>query len=237
MYQICQELGLRISNDPAHNFDLAVKWKDSTIYQPGPVLYRLAPRGRIVNLNCNDISKPHVDEIFKDAFGYSPVVDPLTYSGECVKKSISNAMHDGQIIQCPIPELEAGYIYQIIIDNQVDDQYVMDVRVAVFDNLIPCALIWLKPVESRFTVDIVERQLVDPSTLFSKEEQLKIIEFARKMGLDYGELDILRNRADGRIYIIDVNNTPDGPPPHAKGAKESIQVRAAAFTQAFLNRH
>jgi hypothetical protein len=34
---------------------------------------------------------------------------------------------------------------------------------------------------------------------------------ARKMGIDYGEFDILRDK-DGRIYVVDVNNTPWGPP-------------------------
>lgn len=32
------------------------------------------------------------------------------------------------------------------------------------------------------------------------------------MGLDYGELDILRNNLDGRIYVVDVNKTLWGPP-------------------------
>jgi len=32
------------------------------------------------------------------------------------------------------------------------------------------------------------------------------------MALDYGELDVLRNKNDGKIYIVDVNNTPQGPP-------------------------
>ena len=33
----------------------------------------------------------------------------------------------------------------------------------------------------------------------------------KKMSVDYGELDVLRDK-DGRIYVVDVNNTPAGPP-------------------------
>jgi hypothetical protein len=32
------------------------------------------------------------------------------------------------------------------------------------------------------------------------------------MGLDYGELDAVRDAASGRLYVLDVNNTPFGPP-------------------------
>ena len=31
------------------------------------------------------------------------------------------------------------------------------------------------------------------------------------MGLDWGGLDVLRDRADGRIYVVDVNKTDVGP--------------------------
>ena len=36
--------------------------------------------------------------------------------------------------------------------------------------------------------------------------------FTAAMGLDFGGLDILRDRADGRIYIVDANKTDMGPP-------------------------
>lgn len=34
----------------------------------------------------------------------------------------------------------------------------------------------------------------------------------RIMGLDYGELDVLRDTEDGKLYVADVNNTPWDPP-------------------------
>jgi hypothetical protein len=32
------------------------------------------------------------------------------------------------------------------------------------------------------------------------------------MHLDWGGLDVLRDRADGRLYVVDVNKTDMGPP-------------------------
>lgn len=56
------------------------------------------------------------------------------------------------------------------------------------------------------------------------------------MGLDWGELDILRNKDDGRAYIVDVNNTPAGPPNHlSKEDKErALQQLATTFARVFL---
>jgi hypothetical protein len=32
------------------------------------------------------------------------------------------------------------------------------------------------------------------------------------MGLDYGEVDVVRDAGDKRIYVLDLNKTPLGPP-------------------------
>ena len=47
--------------------------------------------------------------------------------------------------------------------------------------------------------------------VFSADELAMIARFNARMGLDWGGLDILRDRADGRIYIVDVNKTDLGP--------------------------
>jgi hypothetical protein len=46
------------------------------------------------------------------------------------------------------------------------------------------------------------------------------------MGLDFGELDILRDNDDGRIYIVDVNNTPSGP-------RRGVHMQEADYDQFF----
>ena len=48
--------------------------------------------------------------------------------------------------------------------------------------------------------------------------------FCRAFDLDYGGLDIMRDKVDGRIYIVDVNYTPFGPP-----VELSVADRATAL--------
>ena len=67
----------------------------------------------------------------------------------------------------------------------------------------------------------------------SKKE--KILLFCRRMGLDYGELDMLRDREDGRLYIVDVNNTPFGPPHGLPKAHAADAVRTLAENFAVLS--
>ena len=45
---------------------------------------------------------------------------------------------------------------------------------------------------------------------FSADERTAILAFCRRMGLDFGELDVLRANDDGQIYILDANKTPGG---------------------------
>ena len=66
-----------------------------------------------------------------------------------------------------------------------------------------------------------------------------MLRFARALGIDYGELDILRDRDDGRIYIVDVNNTPFGPPNHLpwSDSRRAVRRLAHAVSEQFLEGH
>jgi hypothetical protein len=68
-----------------------------------------------------------------------------------------------------------------------------------------------RPRAERFENHNTSVSLGDPKKLFSADEIEKIGVFAREMKLDWGGLDILRDRASGRLYIVDVNKT-DMPP-------------------------
>ena len=48
--------------------------------------------------------------------------------------------------------------------------------------------------------------------ILSIDEAEKIRLFCERMKLDYCELDVLRDKNNGRIYIVDANSTPAGPP-------------------------
>ena len=153
MYQMCLMLGYHMTGNPHAGFDAAVRWKDTTIDTPGAVLEETARSCQVINLRCNDISKEHVEEVFREVFGYGTLVDPRTYQGECVEKSNLNAMHNGRIVQCPIEQPDPGSVYQMLIDTQVSETKVMDHRVPYFGGNIPCVLKWYKPLGKRFYVD------------------------------------------------------------------------------------
>jgi phosphohistidine swiveling domain-containing protein len=68
-----------------------------------------------------------------------------------------------------------------------------------------------RPVIDRFANYNSSVSLTTPDRVFSPEELDSIGRFCAAMRLDWGGLDILRDRVDGRLYIVDVNKT-DMPP-------------------------
>lgn len=215
IYQICLLLGYDVTNNPNQKFDLVIKWKRyETFAKNDNILSCFSSQNiNVLNINCEDVSKIKVDQIFHHVFGYSSIVDPLSYTGKCVVKSNLNAQHDGRIISCPIQTKEADFIYQKLIDNEVEEGRVLDYRVPIFKKNIPFVYIYLKKnltEEQRFFgyPSLVSVDLVDAQAVFSDDEIHKIIHFCQMLGLDYGELDVLRDKNDERLYIIDANNTP-----------------------------
>lgn len=215
LYQICLLLGYDVTDDPQRKFDLAVKWERyATFFPKDHVLSELSQQNNnIINLNCQDVSKDYTNKVFEQVFGYSLGVNPLTYTGKCVAKSNLNAQHDGKIIDCPISQVKSGVTYQKLVDNEVQEDAVLDYRVPIFKNKIPLVYLYLKRNQNatqRFFgyPSLISVELADTEAVFSQDEINKIISFCQKIGLDYGELDILRDRQDRHIYIVDANNTP-----------------------------
>ena len=170
-----------------------------------------APLARdALNARCTDVSKSHVASTFEAVFGYPLQVDPATHQGPIVEKSEKNGVHDGRIMgldEAP----RADCVYQRLIDTTDADGSANDLRTLCVGG-IP-VLVWLKvkPAGARFAIHNRIASLRDPAEIFSHEEIALIGRFAARMGLDWGGLDILRERTDGRIYIVDVNKTDVGP--------------------------
>ena len=59
---------------------------------------------------------------------------------------------------------------------------------------------------------------------------------AAALRVEYGEIDAVRDRSSGQLYIVDVNPTPFGPPNHIdrRGYYRAIARMADAFQRAFL---
>ncbi|PLX22440.1 MAG: hypothetical protein C0599_06365 [Salinivirgaceae bacterium] len=216
--KILDRLNYNISSSLKLPYSKIIHWQDTTYREYDDTILTLAEKERVINFNCRDISKTKVDELHQEVFGYSTVIDPQKYEGKCVKKNILNAKHDGIILDCPINETpEEGFIYQKLIDNQYDETMVEDIRVSIIGNKIPLAILKYKPVEKRFggfrkNQDGIKAPVVkEPGEVFSREEMENITILCQKIGLDVGEIDVLRNKNDGKIYVIDINNTPTGP--------------------------
>jgi hypothetical protein len=238
LFKVIRELQYNITNNPRIKHDLTIYWDNTTYRYPDDKIIEIGRKEKIVNFNSRDISKSHVEKVFSDVFGYSISVDPKTFEGSLVKKNEKNAAHDGVIIR-GLVEPEEGYIYQKIINNRYNSKLVVDMRVPVINGKIPFIYLKYKPITRRFAHFREAKQKIKPtevhqvSQLLSDEEISKIGVFCQRIGLDYGEIDILRDNNDKRIYIIDVNNTPYGPSV-GKLKKECINKLSVFFKKEYF---
>lgn len=224
IWPVCQLAGVKIVEDPAQA-DLHFYFEDREFL----IAPRSAPSAKpAFNTGCYDIRKSVVARIFKETFGYELTIDPLTHKGPAVEKSEANGKHDGHIIQCPIERPKPGCVYQRIIENTFNGAEHVDIRTPVVGGKIPCVFLKRRTRDLRFTNENHRVDLAETNTLFSTEEQQKIQQFTRAMSLDFGGLDILRDREDGRIYIVDVNKTDMGPPSAMPGADKLKAMRSLA---------
>lgn len=164
---------------------------------------------KAINDRIDDISKNYVAEVFKTVFGYSVDIDPLTYQGKAVQKSDANATHDGEVVECPLmPEaVKPESVYQKLIDSTFDGSRSEDLRMAYVGGEIPVVFRKYKVIEKRFGTDYDHVDVWTADEAFSKEEQGDLIDFCEAMGLDFGAVDVMRDKHDGRIYVVDVNKT------------------------------
>ncbi len=212
-YKLCALLGYAVTRYPNRPVDVVFKRYDTTVFDPAILSELNIPQSAIVNSESIDISKKHVNDVFEKVFGYPLRVDPLRYQGRIVQKSNSNAAHDGKILQGPLTEadLVPGTTYQKAIDNtKIRPGYAEVFRVPIHGQTIPVTYHKFRKIETQFTSNGENASLVDPASVFSSQEQRLLLSMASSMGTDYCEVDVLRD-TDGRIYVIDVNNTPWGP--------------------------
>ncbi|MDQ3697673.1 MAG: hypothetical protein M3373_06570 [Gemmatimonadota bacterium] len=235
LYRLFHTRGWRVTNDAAQRCDLAIAWYPTAVAPEDQVLQALSLSVPVLNLHCNDVSKRRVDQAAFDAFGYDIRVDPRRYCGPCVRKSDENALHDGTIIDCPVPAAESGYVYQRVIDNRIDDGTVEDVRLPVFGSILPFAYRKYRPVRDRFANRNARVVLASTEEVMDRTELQAVLGFCSSMQVEYAEIDVLRDRSDGRLYVIDVNPTPYGPPNHlsATDVKRAMALMDGAFESAF----
>lgn len=210
IWKICHELGLIMTTDPARPNRVGVHWEDATL-DTTPLPDQLHSNRRPVNWRCVDISKSAVERAMVGAFGYGLAIDPATHVGPYVRKSEVNGVHDGVVLDTPAPALP-GYIYQRLADDRIDAGNVVDLRIPILGRQLPFVFLRYRSLKERFSQRHRRIAVEATGTVMSSDEMKRILLFADHMGLDYGELDGIRDRTDGRLYIVDCNKTPIGPP-------------------------
>jgi len=164
---------------------------------------------RRINFDCTDVSKSHVAAMFEEVFGYPLALDPSRHVGPAVEKSEANGAHDGRIVACP-RAAASGRVYQRVVDN-VEAGEAVDLRTPFVGGRPVVVFVKRRPVGQRFANCNTSVALERPEDVFTPSEIGRLSAFARAMRLDWGGLDVLRDAATGRLYVVDVNKT-DMPP-------------------------
>lgn len=222
----------RLTNKFVSNPDVIIYFENAT-YGSANELRRKYPKTRIINANCPDISKERVHVVHLEALGYSMNLNPKTYIGVAVEKSDENAVHDGQEVICPVAFPKTDAVYQKVLDNTNEEGEYVDIRVPVIAGKIPLVYLKFKTKKNRFTNKAHRATLHQPEDLFSEEEISQIEKYAAAMKVDFCEFDVLRHKGNNKIYIIDVNKTPYGPPDPLNKEDKAIAIKklSDAFMQ------
>jgi hypothetical protein len=195
--------GVRVARSP-EEASAAFYFEDSTRGPAPPATHR-----RRINFGCTDISKSRVAEVFEEVFGYPLALDPERYVGEAVEKGEANGVHDGRVVPCPTRR-RPGRVYQRLVDN-LDRGEAVDLRTPFVGGRPVVVFVKRRPVEERFANANTSIRLARPEDVFTPREIDALSRFAAAMRLDWGGLDILRDRRTGQLYVVDVNKT-DMPP-------------------------
>jgi hypothetical protein len=203
--------------------DAAFYFEDATRALPS-----VPAHARTINFGCADVSKSRVAATFEAVFGYPLAVDPETWEGPAVEKGEANGVHDGAVVRCPRPR-EPGRVYQRLIDATEGGEAV-DLRTPFVGGRPVVVFVKRRPLGRRFDNFNSAVALARPEDVFSGIEIARLCAFARAMALDWGGLDVLRDRASGRLYVVDVNKT-DMPPIRLPWRDKLVAIArlAAAF--------
>lgn len=172
------------------------------------------PAERVINILSLDASKEKVLQV-NDRVGNPMQVDPATFYGVVVSKGQGQGSKDIKLVQCPTSNIDPERSYMLWIDHRSAPEHLMEYRVPCFlrKEKMEIPLVWVKtfPVSNiwhRAYSDKEKVVLRNVHEVFSCEEYRIIEAFCREMGMEYCELDIVRSNHNGKIYVLDANNTP-----------------------------
>lgn len=206
LFKLCAVNGYELLHDPNAKYDLALHFAKGgacSLPTPPPTL----------NRGCENIGKSHVARVFAEVFGYGLLVDPTRYAGPILCKSDVNYTHDGVILEGPLKasQVAPGRVYQRFIESE-DSRSAIDLRTPLYGGFAPLVYLKRRPLGPGRFAEVESATVLEPREVFSAGELELLARFAALMRLDFGEADVLRDRRDGRIYVVDVANQPSGPP-------------------------
>ncbi len=200
-----RRLGVRIAYSPRPD-QPTIAWDGDTWFSKRAAR-RLPPNA--INGRCLDISKTVVDDAWQQVAGRSLAIDPRTTSGPIVAKPEDNGRHGGRLIEGPVVRTRSGWVYQRMVDWREGDWVKQTRAVIVGTEVVVAYEKWRRYPDRFFGTRLTLPRR--PERLYSDEEISQLLEFTRRIGMDYGELDILRDPADGQLYVVDANRTPSRP--------------------------
>ena len=239
-----RKAGVEMSNKLIGKFDMGIYWDPRMdINKQTPKLKQNGKKIKLINLFLVDTAKDFIATSFDKHFGYGYHVDPTTFDGYCISKHNGNGTKSCFFLKCPInaTDIFKDHSYQQIIDytDKKDPNILYELRVPIVGGIIPCVLFKTRNRGLRFTSKNRSIQIVSPLKYLTEQECNKIITYCRYIGLELGEIDILRSQEDGKIYIIDVNNTSWWPPNKLGDVDRNIVLNLIwnAFLESFLPIH
>lgn len=209
LWNMAHVCGFRLSS--VKNSQLpTILFKDATTIDPSNLP---AEASAWINGKCLDITKSNVAKIFTEITHRDLLVDPEKYHGPMVKKSEKNASHDGQIIEGPITNPDREYVYERLINNKIENKNeIEDLRVVIVGSQIPLVYRIRRPANDRFKSYGKNTIMATTNDVLNAKEQEELLAIARKIHLDFGEMDVLRDKTDSHIYVVDINKTTISPP-------------------------
>ena len=240
-YFMLRKAGVQMSNKLNGKYDVGIYWDPRMdINKQTPKLKQNGKKIKLINLFLVDTAKGFVAESFETHFGYGYKVDPTTFKGYCISKHNGNGTKSCFFLKCPIEanDIFKDHSYQQIIDytDKKDPDTLYELRIPIVGGIIPCVLFKTRNRGLRFTSKNRSIQIVNPLKYLTEQECHKIITYCRYIGLEMGEIDVLRSHEDGRIYIIDVNNTSWWPPNKLGDVDRNIVLNLMwnAFLESFI---
>ncbi len=142
-------------------------------------------------------------------------------------------MHAYHILHTPEAS-QPGYVYQQVINNEEETE-VCDIRVPIIGTIPSFCFRKYRSIHERFGHS-TRSGIVPTESVLSPEECRTIERYCQVIGLEFGEMDVLRDRDTGKIYIVDVNKTPDSPLESLSTADFQLALvkMAAVFHETFI---